>query len=69
MTLQGQDLVMSSVKPFVVIGGYATSFPCLYKKSGAKFNRAKMTYSRNVLMKLENIAQQDEQILLDEILG
>lgn len=41
----------------------------LYKKSSAKFNKAKMTYSRNVLMKLENIVQQDEQALLDEILG
>ena len=42
----------------------------LYKRAtSVKFNKAKMDYSRQVLIKLEEISKQDEQHLLEELLG
>lgn len=42
----------------------------LYKKaSNSRFNKAKMDYSRKILMRLEEISKQDTQQLIEELLG
>lgn len=42
----------------------------LYKKAGgSKFNKAKMDYSRKILMRLEEISKQDTERLIEQILG
>lgn len=42
----------------------------LYKKAGgSRFNKAKMDYSRKILMRLEEISKQDTEHLIEQLLG